>query len=74
MKHSIEIVAGKKDKKKEPEKKAEKKPEKKPVVEDEPEEEMDACEAALAAEAPQKDPFAELPKGCGFFFFNFMSL
>lgn len=40
------------------EKKEKKKEEKKPA----PEEEMDNCDAALAAEPKAKDPFAALPK------------
>lgn len=40
------------------EKKEKKKEEKKPA----PEEEMDDCDAALAAEPKVKDPFAHLPK------------
>lgn len=40
------------------EKKEKKKEEKKPA----PEEEMDDCDAALAAEPKAKDPFAHLPK------------
>lgn len=39
-------------------KKEEKKEEKKPA----PEEDMDDCDAALAAEPKSKDPFAHLPK------------
>ncbi|XP_056639035.1 elongation factor 1-gamma [Diorhabda sublineata] len=53
-----------KSKKKEA-KKQEPKSEKKqtPKKEKEPEEELDAADAVLAAEPPSKDPFAELPKG-----------
>lgn len=40
------------------EKKEKKKEEKKP----EPQEELDECDAVLAAEPKAKDPFAELPK------------
>lgn len=49
--------AGKPQEKKE-KKKEEKKEEKKP----DPEEEMDDCDAVLAAEPKAKDPFAHLPK------------
>lgn len=53
-----------KGKDKKEEKKQEKKAEKKiPKKEEEPVEEMDAAEAALAAEPKDKDPFAALPKG-----------
>jgi len=54
--------AGKKDEKKE--KKKEEKPKKEaPKKEAEPVEEMDAAEAALAAEPKSKDPLDNLPKG-----------
>lgn len=43
-----------KEEKRQPEKRDEKKPE--------PEEELDECEQALAAEPKSKDPFAHLPK------------
>lgn len=50
---------GKQQQPQQQEKKEKKKEEKKPAP---AEEEMDECEAALAAEPKTKDPFAHLPK------------
>jgi elongation factor 1-gamma len=55
-------AGGKKDKKKKEAKPKEEKPKPAPKVE-EPAEEMDEAELALAAEPKQKDPFTLLPKG-----------
>lgn len=58
---------GKGDKKEEKKEKKEKKPT--PKKEPEPEEELDAADAALAEEPKGKDPFESLPKGYKFVHF-----